>query len=170
MEVTKKSWIQRIKERKNRLNKKAREYLSLDKNGQEILKNFESSLKNSFLTSSFFEEIARSNLNQKGCRTLMMAIMFLLLHAIPVYGIHSVLFYFKDVKWTLFQTVFPNFVDHIPLVIPFITHIVVYFLINVVVEKVFLWKFEVKRSRVFDRHAISHQISSILWTEKRGDK
>ena len=70
--------------------------------------------------------------------------MFLALYAIPVNGIHSVLFYFKDVKWTFFQTVFPDFCGHIPLVIPLITHIVVSFLINVVAEKVLLWKFEGK--------------------------
>src|SRR5437588_496635 len=104
MEVTKKTWNQRIKERKDRLNRKARECLSLDKDGQEILKNFEASLMNSFITSSSFEDIAHSNLNQRGRRKQLLAIMFLALYAIPMNGIHSVLFYFKDVKWTFFQT------------------------------------------------------------------
>src|SRR6266702_6279087 len=132
MEVTKKTWNQRFREAKDRLNKKTRDCLSLDKDGQEILKDFEASLMNSFLTSSSFQDIAHSNLNQRGRRKLLMAIMFLALYAIPVNGIHSVLFYLKDMKWTLFQTVFPDFYGHIPLVIPLITHLMVVFLVNVV--------------------------------------
>src|SRR2546426_7916547 len=120
MEVTNKTWNQRM-------SRKARECLSLDKDGQEVLKNFETSLINSFITSSSFEDIVHSNLNQRGRRKLLMAIMFLALYAIPVNGIHSVLFYFKDVKWTLFQTVFPDFLGHIPLVIPLITHLLTVF-------------------------------------------
>ena len=137
MEVNKNTWTQRI-------NRKARQCLFLDKDGQEILKDFEATLMNSFITSSSFEDIVHSNLNQKGRRKQLMVILFLALYAIPVYGIHSVLFYFKDVKWTLFQTVFPDFCGHIPLVIPLITHITVIFLINVAADKILLWKFEGK--------------------------
>ena len=142
MKVTKKTWTQRI-------NRKARDCLSLDKDGQEILKDFETSLINSFITSSSFEDIVQLNLNQRGRRKQLMVIMFLALYAIPVYAIHSVIFYFKDVKWILFQTVFPDFYGSIPLVIPLITHIFVVFLINVLSEKVLLWKFEVKNSIKF---------------------
>ena len=149
MEVTKKTWNQRINERKHRLDRKARECLSLDKDGQEILRDFEASLMNSFLTSSSFEDIVHSNLNQRQRRKQLMTIMFLALYAIPVYGIHSVLFYFKDIKWTLFQTVFPDFYGNIPLVIPMFTHIMLFLLINFVSEKVLLWKFEVKNSLQF---------------------
>ena len=149
MEVTKKTWNQRFKEAKDCFNKKAKGCLYLDKDGQEILKDFETSLMNSFLTSSSFEDIANSNLNQRGRCKRLMAIMFLALYAIPVYGVHSVLFYFKDVKWTLFQTVFPDFFSNIPLVIPLLTHISFAFLINVVSEKILFWKFEVKNSLAF---------------------
>ena len=149
MEVTKKTWNQRFKEGKECLNRKARDCLSLDKDGQEILKDFETSLMNSFMTSSSFEDIVQSNLNQRGRRKQMMMIIFLVLYAIPVYGIHSVLFYFEDVKWTLFQIVFPDFWGHIPLVIPLLTHLVVVFLINVLSEKILFWKFEVKNSLQF---------------------
>src|SRR6266702_8896100 len=100
MEVTKKTWNQRFKEAKDRFNRKARECLSLDKDGQEILKDFEASLMNSFITSSSFEDIVHSNLNLRGRRKQLMMIMFLALYAIPVNGIHSVLFYLKDMKWT----------------------------------------------------------------------
>ena len=148
MEVTKKTWSQRFKEVKDRLKRKARDCLSLDKDGQEILKDVEASLMNSFITSSSFEDIANSNLNQKGRRKQLMAIMFLALYAV-VYGIHSVLFYFKDVKWTLFQSVFLDFYGNIPLVIPILTHINVFCMINFVLEKVLLWKFEVKNSLAF---------------------
>ena len=149
MEVTKKTWNQGIKEGKDRLTRKARKCLSLDKDGQEFLKTFETSLMNSFITSSSFEEIAHSNLNQRGRRKQLMMIMFLALYAIPLNGVYSVLFYFKDVKWTLFQTVFPDFFSKIPLVIPLLTHISFAFLINVVAEKVLLWKFEGKNSLQF---------------------
>ena len=142
MEVTKKTWTQRM-------NTETRTCLSLDKDGQEILKDIEASLMNSFITSSSFEDIVHSNLNPKGRRKLLMVIIFLALYAIPVYGIQSVLFYFKDVKWTLFHTVFPDFFGHIPLVIPMLTHIMFFLLINVVSEKILLWKFEVKNSLEF---------------------
>ena len=144
MEVTKRTWNQRFNEAKSHFNKKARNCLFLDKDGQEILKDFEATLMTSLITSSSFEDIVHSNLNPRGRRKQSMAIMFLALYAIPVFGIQSVLFYFKDVKWTLFKTVFPDFWGHIPLVIPLITHITVIFLINVVADKILLWKFEVK--------------------------
>ena len=123
MEVTKRTWNQRFKKAKNHFNRKARECLFLDKDGQEILKDFEATLMTSLITSSSFEDIVRSNLDQKRRRKQLMMIMFLFLYAIPVNGIHSALFYFKDVQWTLFQTVFPDFCGSIPLVIPLITHI-----------------------------------------------
>src|SRR5205809_6376566 len=102
MEATKKTWNQRFKEAKDRFNRKARECLSLDKDGQEILKDYEASLMNSFITSSSLKDIAHSNLSQRGRRKQLMMIIFLALYAIPLYGIHSVLFYFKDIKWALF--------------------------------------------------------------------
>ena len=153
MEVTKKTWNQRFKERfkiaKDCLNRKARNCLFLDKDGHEVLKDFEASLMNSFITSSSFEDIVHSNLNQRGRHKQLIMIMFLVLYAIPMNGVHSVLFYFKDVKWTLFQTVFPDFFSNIPLVIPLLTHISFAFLINVVSEKILFWKFEVKNSLAF---------------------
>ena len=149
MEVTKKTWNQGIKEGKDRLTRKARECLSLDKDGQEILKIFEALLINSFITLSSFKDIVHSNLNQRGRRKQLIVITFLVLYAFPVYGIHSLLFYFKDVEWTLFKTVFPDFYGHIPLVVPLINHLTVVFLINIVLEKVLLWKFEVKNSLQF---------------------
>ena len=149
MEVIRKAWNQQFKEAKDRLTRKARECLSLDKDGQEILKDFEASLMNSFITSSSFKDIVHSNLNKKGRRKQLMAIMFLALYAIPVFGIHSVLFYFKDIKWTLFQNIFPDFWGHIPLVIPLLTHITFFCLINFVSEKVLFWKFEAKNSLAF---------------------
>ena len=142
MEVNKKTWTQRI-------NRKARDCLSLDKDGQEILKDFETSLINSFITSLSFQDIVHSNLTQKERRKQLMMIMFLLLYAIPVNVIHSVLFYFEDVKWTLFQTVFPDFFGNIPLAIPLMTHLTVVFLINVLAEKVLLWNYEIKNSLQF---------------------
>ena len=147
MKVTKKTWNQELKQSKDRLNKKARKCLTLEKNAQEVLKDFEAWLMNSFITSSSFEDIANSNLNQKGRRRQLMMILFLALHAVPVNGIHSVLFY--DVKWTLFLTVFPDILGNIPLVIPLITHINFAFLINNVSEKFLFWKFEVKNSLAF---------------------
>ena len=149
MEMTNKTWNQRFKDVKHRFNKKARECLSLDEDTQEVLKDFEASLMNSYITSSSFKEITHSNLNQTGRRKQLMVIIFLALYAIPVYGIQSVLFYFKDVKWTLFQTVFPDFCGHIPLVIPMLTHLNFSFMMNVVPEKVLFWKFEVKNSLEF---------------------
>ena len=140
--MNKKTWTQRI-------NRKTRSCLFLNKDGQEVLKDFEASLMNSFITSSSFKDIVHSNLNQKGRRKQLMVILFLALYAIPVYGIHSVLFYFKDVKWTLFQILFPDFFGYIPLIIPMLTHITVLLLINVVLDKVLLWKFEVKNSLEF---------------------
>ena len=68
MEVMKKTWTQRI-------NRKARDCLSLDKDGQEILKDFETSLINNFITSSSFENIVQSNLNQRGRRKQLMVMM-----------------------------------------------------------------------------------------------
>ena len=149
MKVTKKTWNQELKQSKDRLNKKARKCLTLEKNAQEVLKDFEAWLMNSFITSSSFEDIANSNLNQRGRRKQLMMILFLALYAVPVNGIHSVLFYFKDVQWTLFQTVFPDILGNIPLVIPLITHINFAFLINNVSEKFLFWKFEVKNSLAF---------------------
>ena len=84
----------KFKETKDRLNRKARKCLSLDKDGQEILKDFEASLKNNFITSSFDDVV---HLNQRGHRKQLMVIIILALYGVLVYGIHSVLFYFKDV-------------------------------------------------------------------------
>ena len=149
MEVTQKTWNQGIKEEKNRLTRKTRECLSLNKDGQEILKDFEAYLMNSFITSSSFQDIVHSNLDQTGRRKQLIAIMLLVLYAIPVFGIHSVLFYFKDIKWTLFQTVFPDFFGHIPLVIPLLTHVSLFFQIDDVSKMVLLRKFEVQNSLGF---------------------
>ena len=142
MEMTKKTWTQRM-------NREAREYLSLDKDGQEVLKDFETSLMNSFITSSSFKDIVHSNLDQRGRLKLLMAIIFLAFYAIPVYGTQSVIFYFKNAEETLFQTVFPDFWGHLPLVIPLITHIIVFCLINFVSEKILFWNFEVKNCLQF---------------------
>ena len=76
MEATRKTWNQRFKEVRHRFNRKVRDCLSLDKDGQEILKDFEASLINSFITSSSFEDIVHSNLNQRGRRKHSMAIVF----------------------------------------------------------------------------------------------
>ena len=149
MEATKKTWNERFKEVKHRFQRMVRDCLSLDKDGQEVLKDFEAMLMDSFITSSSFEDIVHSNLNQKGRRKLLMAIIFLALYAIPVFGIHSMLFYIKDVKWSLFQTVFPDVLGNIPLAIPLLTHLNVVFLINVVADKVLLWRFEVKNCLEF---------------------
>lgn len=62
MEVTKKTWSRRIKETKKRLKRKIWESLYLDKDGQELLKDFEISLQQSLVTSSF-EDITNSKLN-----------------------------------------------------------------------------------------------------------
>ena len=55
-----------------------------------------------------------------------------------MHGLQCILYYLKEIEWTLFDNIFPDLYEHIPIVGPVIHHSCVAFAVNVVVDKIYL--------------------------------
>src|SRR6266550_4656090 len=120
----------RTKKLIEQIKRKMRSSLFLDKDGQEMLKDFESSLEQILVTSSSFEEIVDSNLNKRRRHLQLIVIASLLLYAIPVHLLQSIGYYSEDMRWPLFDTVFPDLFGHIPLGGPILNHCYTAFVVS----------------------------------------
>lgn len=134
---------------KSRVTKKIKETLLVYKDGQEVLRNFDESLQQSLIISSSFSDIAESNLNKRQRQLQLILILAFVVYVIPVHVVQCILYFFKDIKWKLFDTVFPDTFAHIPIVGQLINCVHVCFSMIATADKILIRNFEGKNSIQF---------------------
>ena len=134
---------------RDRVTRSFRELFLLDKDGQEILTKFESSLQESLVTSSYFDDILDCNLNRRQRYRQLSYIVTLLFYVLPVHVLQIIQYYMKDFHWSLFNTIFPDLLGPIKLAGPVLNHAYTAFVVNVTADKIFMWRFESKHSLEF---------------------
>ena len=101
MKTTHEPWVTPLK-------KKVKDFIFLDKDSQEVLKDFEILFQRSLSTSSSFEEFTDSKLNRRRRLLQLIIIVILGLYVMPVHVIQGFLYYFNNIEWSPFDTLFPD--------------------------------------------------------------